>query len=143
MAILDVFAIPVLLGCVELLVFYLIRRTRVMRVITSPKTRRRLSLIAALGGLFLLFAGGWFMGVMSAAQHYSRLRNATAGDCGSCFVYRSDKGRLVGLPLGQDDKHVVLVWKRGISILPADRIRTVEPVRFGETLPSWAYPPGF
>ncbi len=86
---------------------------------------RTLFLVTSL----LLFAGaGWYAGVRAAEGRYYRLVTDVSQGCKRCFLYNTARGRVVGVPLGQDANVAILVTRSGVVVLPANSIRAIRAI---------------
>jgi hypothetical protein len=87
--------------------------------------------------VFLFAGAGWYAGTRAADMEYSRLKRVVSGGCEQCFLYKTVRGQVVAVPIGQDASTIILATRRGTAILPASGIRAIRPIN--PRPPAWRW----
>ena len=56
------------------------------------------------------------------------IRSQINDQCRTCYLYNTTRGRVVAVPLAQDEKTTLLVTRRGAVLLPAGSIKAVRRI---------------
>ncbi len=109
---------------------------------SAPKPRSRLML--AFSWLYMitfLMGFGWLSGSRAADVEYRRLYLSVQEGCHACFLYNTTRGRVVGMPIGQDERVLILATRRGVAVLPTASVKAIRAINPRQPLPGPAWLP--
>lgn len=134
--------VPLIGGIILILLGEFLRRKKDrLQVFYSGSFRFHYDRAKAIFMLLSAVSAGVLVGYPSANIEYSRIKRALDAGCTKCFLYVAARGQVIGMPLGQDDKTIIIATRRGVTILPTGSLKSVQPINKRELMPRWTYIP--
>lgn len=101
---------------------------------------RRVTFLSMVAYLIICLVGiAFLVGFPAAGRQYAIVMRSLDGGCKKCFLYVANRGQVVGVPIAQDDKQILIATRSGVTILPAGSLKAVRPINKRHIIPRWMY----
>ncbi len=106
----------------------------------TTKHQRLGNLIMGVYAAFTFAAVGYLAGDRSAQVDYRYNQQSISDGCKKCFIYKTSRGRVVGIPIGQDSRVAIIATRHGAALIPSSSIKAVRPVNPARPASYWITP---